>query len=82
MEDEMKKIIISSLFLLVLAVFAVSCGGKDSKDKYDEEGTNDADSATEPEPDGSDTAPDADADSDTNKNNNRENDCNYSSAYN
>lgn len=82
MEDQMKKIIISSLFLLVLAVFAVSCGGKDSKDKYDEEGTNDADSATEPEPDGSDTAPDADADSDTNKNNNRENDCNYSSADN
>ena len=74
----MKKIIISSLFLIVLAVFAVSCGGKDSKDNGNEQEANDSDSSSQ----SGDTDAAPDADNDTNQNNNQAKDCNYSSADN
>lgn len=68
----MKKIIISSLVLLVLALFAVSCGGKDSGDK------DGADSDSSDTSDSGDKS--GDKGSGTNKN--KTNDCNYSSADN
>ena len=76
----MKKIIISSLLLIFLAVSAVSCGGKKDhkEDEDNNQETSDSDSSS---PSGdSDSAPDADRD--TNPNNNQSNDCNYSSADN
>ena len=74
----MKKIIISSLFLLFLAVFAVSCGKKDHKEQndtdYDQGEINDSDSYSGTnDNDGSTVDPNKDKTS---------NDCNYSSADN
>lgn len=70
----MKKIIISSLILIVLALFAVSCGGKD-KDK--DEANSDSSSETN---DSGDQSGDKTG-TNTNKNKTT-NDCNYSSADN
>lgn len=62
----MKKFIISSLLLLVLAVFTVSCGGKDSNSSDNDENNSE-------EKNDSDTG---------NINGNQGRDCNYSSADN
>ena len=71
----MKKIIISSLFLLVLAVFAVSCGGKGSENSEDQP-VNDADHGEIPDSDA------ANPGGNGNGNGGNSSDCNYSSADN
>ena len=77
-EDKMKKIIISSLFLIVSAIFAVSCGGGKS-DPYSDADTTDTasdnDTADTDTSDTGDTAEKPDHD-------NSSRDCNYSSADN
>jgi len=75
----MKKIIISSLFLIVLAVFTVSCGGSDKNNQYpDDDSTDtasDSDEITDSDP--TDTG-----DTGVKPDNDKPSDCNYSSADN